>query len=169
MVLFSLEKAIMGATKSHLWFEPILAGLVGYVLADLMIGVYHWGIDNYGSALTPIFGSQIDGFKHHHKWPWTITRIEFANPSQVVSLTVTFTVLPMVLASNDPIFHAFGAVCSSCIVFSLQFHAWAHTTKSQLPPLVIALQDMRLLVSPSKHANHHRLPYNNNYCLMSGV
>ncbi|KAL0000851.1 hypothetical protein SO802_014632 [Lithocarpus litseifolius] len=169
MVLISLAKAIMGAAKLHLWFEPILVGLVGHVLADLMTGVYHWGIDNYGSASTPIFGSQIDGFQRHHKWPWTITRIEFASLSQVVAPAVTFTVLPMVLASNDPILHAFVAVCSGCIMLSLKIHAWAHTTKSQIPPLVIALQDMRLLVSPSKHANHHRPPYNNNYCMVSGV
>nr|XP_023901061.1 fatty acid desaturase 4, chloroplastic-like [Quercus suber] len=169
MVLISLAKAIMGAAKSHIWLKPILAGLVGYVLADLMSGVYHWGIDNYGSASTPIFGSQIDAFQRHHKWPWIITRTEFANLSHVLARAVTFTVLPMVFASNDPIFHAFVAVCWGCIMFSLQFHAWAHITKSQLPPLVNALQDMGLLVSRSKHANHHRPPYNNNYCMVSGV
>ncbi|XP_075672305.1 fatty acid desaturase 4, chloroplastic-like [Castanea sativa] len=169
VVLISLAKAIMGAAKSHIWLKPILAGLVGYVLADLMTGVYHWGIDNYGSDSTPIFGSQIDAFQRHHKWPWIITRTEFANLSHVLARAVTFTVLPMVFASNDPIFHAFVAVCSGCIMFSLQFHAWAHITKSQLPPLVNALQDMGLLVSRSKHANHHRPPYNNNYCMVSGV
>nr|POF16004.1 fatty acid desaturase 4, chloroplastic [Quercus suber] len=75
----------------------------------------------------------------------------------------------MELASNDPIFLAFVGVCSGCIMFSQQFHAWAHTTKSRLPALVIALQDMGLLVSRSQHADHHRSPYNNNYCIVSGV
>ncbi|KAL4619131.1 hypothetical protein ACB092_06G057700 [Castanea dentata] len=168
-VMISLAKSIMGAAESHMWLEPILASLVGYILADLGSGVYHWGIDNYGSASTPIFGAQIDAFQGHHKWPWTITRRQFANNLHALARAVTFTVLPMDLASNDPIFLAFVGVCSGCIMFSQQFHAWAHTTKSRLPALVIALQDMGLLVSRSQHADHHRSPYNNNYCIVSGV
>ncbi|KAI3825793.1 hypothetical protein L1987_07435 [Smallanthus sonchifolius] len=49
------------------------------------------------------------------------------------------------------------------------FHAWAHGTKSKLPPVVVALQDAGVLVSRSQHAAHHRPPYNNNYCIVSGV
>lgn len=54
-------------------------------------------------------------------------------------------------------------------MFSQQFHAWAHGTKSRLPPLVVALQDAGVLVSRSQHGAHHRAPYNNNYCIVSGV
>lgn len=31
--------------------------------ADLLSGVYHWGVDNYGDGSTPVFGSQIAGFQ----------------------------------------------------------------------------------------------------------
>jgi hypothetical protein len=168
-VFISLAKAITGTAESHMWLEPILAGLVGYILADLGSGVYHWGIDNYGNASTPLFGTQIEGFQGHHKWPWTITRRQFANNLHALARAVTFTVLPLDLAFNDPVFHGFVAACSGCIMFSQQFHAWAHTTKSRLPPLVVALQDAGLLVSRSQHATHHRPPYDNNYCIVSGV
>lgn len=30
---------------------------------DLLSGVYHWGVDNYGDGNTPVFGSQIAGFQ----------------------------------------------------------------------------------------------------------
>ncbi|GFP98131.1 fatty acid desaturase 4 chloroplastic, partial [Phtheirospermum japonicum] len=30
----------------------------GYLLADLASGIYHWAVDNYGSAQTPVFGSR---------------------------------------------------------------------------------------------------------------
>ncbi|KAK8622891.1 hypothetical protein V6N13_117790 [Hibiscus sabdariffa] len=54
-LIFSLAKTLMGAA---MWFEPMVAGYVGYVLDDLLSGVYHWGIDNYGGqASTPVFGS----------------------------------------------------------------------------------------------------------------
>ncbi|GMP52561.1 hypothetical protein CsSME_00018324 [Camellia sinensis var. sinensis] len=92
-------------TNSHMWLEPILAGLVGYVLADLGSGVYHWAIDNYGGSTTPVFGSQIEAFQGHHKWPWTITRRQFANNIQALARAVTFTVLPIDLAFNGPVLH----------------------------------------------------------------
>lgn len=62
-VLVSLAKAIAGAGHSHIWLEPMLAGYIGYILADLGSGVYHWGIDNYGDGSTPIFGNQIEAFQ----------------------------------------------------------------------------------------------------------
>ena len=99
-VLISLAKAIIGAAESHIWFRPILAALAGYILADLGSGVYYWGIYNYGSTSTPIFGAQIDGFQGHHKWPWKITRTQFANNFHTLARAVTFTVLPVDLANN---------------------------------------------------------------------
>ncbi|XP_048235558.1 fatty acid desaturase 4, chloroplastic isoform X2 [Ricinus communis] len=168
-VLISLAKAILAAADSHIWLQPMLAGYVGYILADLGSGVYHWGIDNYGDASTPIVGTQIDAFQGHHKWPWTITRRQFANNLHALARAVAFFVLPIDLLCNDPVIHGFVSVCSVCIMFSQQFHAWAHGTKSKLPPLVVALQDAGLLVSRTQHAAHHRPPYNNNYCIVSGV
>ncbi|KAM2960940.1 hypothetical protein FF1_030573 [Malus domestica] len=168
-VLVSLAKSITCAADSHIWLEPILAGLVGYVLADLGSGVYHWGIDNYGDALTPIFGIQIEAFQGHHKWPWTITKRQFANNLHALARVVTFIVLPIDLVCDDPVVNGFVAMCSGSIMFSQQFHAWAHGTKSRLPPLVVALQDLGVLVSRSQHAAHHRQPYNNNYCIVSGI
>ncbi|KAK1391203.1 Kua-ubiquitin conjugating enzyme hybrid, localization [Heracleum sosnowskyi] len=138
VVIISLAECISGAATSHIWLQPLLASFVGYLLADLGSGIYHWGIDNYGNASTPIFGSQIEAFQGHHKFPWTITK-------------------------------RFVGTCSGCIMLSQQFHAWAHGTKSKLPPLVVALQNAGVLVSRSQHAAHHRQPYNNNYCIVSGV
>lgn len=168
-VLVSLAKSAMAAADSHMWLEPILAGLVGYVLADLGSGVYHWGIDNYGGPETPIFGGQIEAFQGHHQWPWTITRRQFANNLSALARAITFVVLPLDFMVNGSVAHAFIGVCSGCIMFSQQFHAWAHGTKSRLPPPVLMLQDAGVLVSRSQHGDHHRPPYNNNYCIVSGV
>ncbi|CAH8262804.1 unnamed protein product [Arabidopsis lyrata] len=55
------------------------------------------------------------------------------------------------------------------VLFCQLFHTWAHGTKSKLPSLVVGLQDIGLLVSRVHHVNHHRAPYNNNYCVVSGV
>ncbi|KAK4341841.1 hypothetical protein RND71_037657 [Anisodus tanguticus] len=168
-VLISLAKSASGAIDSHMWTGPLIAVCIGYVLSDLASGIYHWGIDNYGSAKTPVFGSQIDAFQGHHKWPWTITRREFANNLHALARAVTFTVLPINLLCNDATTLAFVGVFSGCIMFSQQFHSWAHGTKSKLPSIVLALQDAGILVSRSQHSAHHRPPYNNNYCIVSGA
>ncbi|XP_068644366.1 fatty acid desaturase 4, chloroplastic-like [Aristolochia californica] len=168
-LLISLAKSLSGSVESHMWVEPALAALLGYFLADLGSGVYHWGIDNYGGAETPVFGTQIAAFQGHHKWPWTITRRQFANNLHALARAVTFTVLPMDLLINDPVVHAFVSVCAGCIIFSQQFHAWAHGTKSRLPPAVVLMQDMGVLISRAQHADHHRSPYNNNYCIVNGA
>ncbi|XP_021755785.1 fatty acid desaturase 4, chloroplastic-like [Chenopodium quinoa] len=168
-LLVSLAKCVAASTDSHIWAKPILSGLVGYILADLGSGVYHWGIDNYGDATTPLFGGQIDAFQGHHKWPWTITKRQFANNLHALARIITFTVLPINLVLNDPILLAFVGSFSGCIMFSQQFHAWSHSTKSKLPPIVVTLQDSGVLVSRLEHANHHRSPYNSNYCIVSGI
>ncbi|XP_043690662.1 fatty acid desaturase 4, chloroplastic-like [Telopea speciosissima] len=170
-VLVSLAKSAMAAseTSATIWFEPLLASYLGYLLADLGSGIYHWAIDNYGDASTPLFGSQIEAFQGHHKFPWTITKRQFANNLYALARAVAFVVIPIDLTSNDLVVHAFVGVCSGCIMFSQQFHSWAHGTKSRLPPLVVALQDAGVLVSRTQHAAHHRSPYNNNYCIVSGV
>lgn len=36
---------------------------MGCVGVDLLSGIYHWGVDNYGDGSTPVFGSQIAGFQ----------------------------------------------------------------------------------------------------------
>ncbi|KAI3504432.1 hypothetical protein L1887_25898 [Cichorium endivia] len=169
-VLISLANSIIGSIDSHIWLEPILSGFVGYLFADLGSGVYHWGIDNYGDSSTPVFGSQIEAFQGHHKWPWIITKRQFANNLHALARVITYIVLPIDLIGHDqPVLMGFVGMASGCIMFSQQFHAWAHGTKSKLPAIVVALQDAGVLVSRSQHLDHHRPPYNNNYCIVSGV
>ncbi|KAI3504429.1 hypothetical protein L1887_25894 [Cichorium endivia] len=169
-VLISLASSIIGSIHSHIWLEPILSGFVGYLFADLATGVYHWGIDNYGDSSTPVFGSQIEEFQGHHKLPWSITKRQFANNLHVLGRVITYIVLPIDMIVHDqPVLMGFVGMASGCILFSQQFHAWSHRTKSKLPPIVVALQDAGVLVSRSQHLDHHRPPYNNNYCIVSGV
>ncbi|CAN1172145.1 Fatty acid desaturase 4, chloroplastic [Linum perenne] len=168
-VAFTLTKVAVEAASMHIWLQPLLAGYIGYILADLGSGVYHWGIDNYGDGSTPVLGPQIEAFQGHHKWPWTITRRQFANNLHSLARVVAFSVIPVELVCNNPSILGFVGMFSGCIMFSQQFHAWAHSTKSKLPAVVVALQDAGVVVSRVQHAAHHRPPYNNNYCIVSGI
>ncbi|GAB2284675.1 hypothetical protein Dimus_019128 [Dionaea muscipula] len=169
-VLVSLARCMMLASATHTWVEPILAGFVGYIMADLASGIVHWGIDNYGDASTPIFGPQIEAAQGHHKWPRTIARRQVANNLHAVARTTTFAMLPIHVAPHhNPTLLGFVAVFSGCAMLSQQIHAWAHCTDSELPPLVVALQKSGVILSRSVHRPHHRLPFNNGYCIVNGV
>ncbi|KAJ4873134.1 hypothetical protein Rs2_45193 [Raphanus sativus] len=154
---------------SNLWLEPALAGFAGYILADLSSGVYHWATDNYGDGSTPLVGTHVQDSLDHHECPWTITERQFADNLHFLARGTTLMVLPLDLAFDDPVLHGFVSTFAFCVLFCQQFHVWAHGTKSKLPPLVVALQDTGLVVSRKRHADHHRAPYNNTYCVVSGV
>ncbi|KAH6776832.1 hypothetical protein C2S51_008144 [Perilla frutescens var. frutescens] len=174
-VLIALAKSafILAAAAPPLtlfiWIQLLLAASLGYVLADLGSGIYHWAIDNYGGDQTPVFGPQIESFLYHHQHPAEITKCETAGILCTVAEVVTVVVTPINILSDHPIFLAFVAVFTGCVMFSLKFHAWAHTPRRKLPPLVTALQDAGVLLKWSEHTKHHRPPFNSHFCTVSGI
>lgn len=144
--------------------------LLAYSLADFGTGVYHWGVDNYGDANTPVFGSQIAAFQGHHQRPWTITEREFCNNVHKVFKPAA---LPAALLfASSFVMPSSWSVWSSLFLFlacmSQQFHAWSHMKRSELHPLVVAAQDSGLLISRKAHGAHHKAPFEGNYCIVSG-
>lgn len=171
-VVAALTNSAVATLDSGAVVEPALAALLGYVLADLGTGFYHFAIDNYGGPSTPVFGSQIEAFQGHHRRPSTITRRQPANNLHALARAVAFAVVPLELAvgtDGGAAAHAFIGVCAGCIMLSQQFHAWAHGAKGRVPRWVEALQGAGVLISRDMHGVHHRVPYNNNYCIVSGV
>lgn len=162
-------KAMQAVDSGEAAMGAIMAAVTAYVLADLGTGVYHWGVDNYGDASTPVFGPQIDAFQGHHKRPWTITKRQFANNIQALARPATFVLAPFLLAPSNAYVDSFIGVFMACVVFSQQFHAWAHSRKTDLPAFVIKLQEMGVLVPRKMHGAHHRPPFNVNYCIVSGL
>lgn len=150
-----------------------VAAFAGYSVADLTTGVYHWFIDNYGDASTPVFGAQIVAFHDHHVHPATITLLEPCNNLHVVAgaVAVALPAVDAALLSSGAAAaaHAFACTFAACVMLSVQFHAWAHERPSRLPRGVAALQAAGVLVSRAQHAGHHRPPYSSNYCTVSGM
>lgn len=159
-----LLKGFSEAELSH----GIAAVLAGYIFADFGSGMFHWGTDNYGSEKTPLLGGVIAAFQGHHLFPWTITNREFCNNIHKVA---TPAIPTMALALASPL-HGSGdiflSVFTVLVVLSQQFHSWSHSRKSQLPTVVVKLQDMGILISRKSHGAHHRVPFNGNYCIVSG-
>lgn len=146
-----------------------LATASAYVLADLSTGIYHWAVDNYGDANTPIFGAQIDAFQGHHRKPWIITKRQFANNIHALARPASFALLPFLLLPSNAVLDSFLGSFLAFVVLSQQFHSWAHCKRKELPAIVLKLQHMGLLVSRKMHGIHHRSPYDINYCIVNGM
>mmetsp|Transcript_56743 Transcript_56743/g.179374 ORF Transcript_56743/g.179374 Transcript_56743/m.179374 type:complete len:305 (-) Transcript_56743:151-1065(-) len=145
------------------------AALAGYILSDIGSGVYHWLVDNYGSENTPVFGTQIKLFQGHHQRPWTITHREFCNNVHKICRP-GIAVAGLALALPGPGWlDVFSSTFVALVICSQQFHAWSHMKKSELPPAVDALQSAGLLISRQAHGKHHLPPFEDNYCIVSGL
>jgi ubiquitin-conjugating enzyme E2 variant len=168
-----MMKACLASSSSSSSTEDFLQVITGafaaYVLADLATGFYHWGIDNYGGASTPVFGAQIDAFQGHHQRPWTITKREFCNNIHAIARPTAIFLAPFLVLPSHPFADSFLGIFLGFIVMSQQIHAWAHMKKSQLPKLVLELQERGFLVSRKMHGAHHKPPYDVNYCILSGA
>jgi hypothetical protein len=148
-----------------------LSVAMAYLLADLGTGIYHWSVDNYGDGQTPLVGKQIAAFQGHHQKPWTITKRDFANNLHLVFRPATFpALLFLALSPWAPIgWNAFSSTFLFLICMSQQFHAFAHMKKSELPEIIVRLQDAGILISRRAHGQHHRPPFEGNYCIVSGL
>ena len=148
--------------------QPIVMSV--HLRTDLGTGVYHWIVDNYGDGNTPVLGRQIEAFTSHHRYPWTITKRQFANNVHLVFKPVLPFAATLCLAA--PVTPGWWDVWSSSFMFlicmSQQFHAWSHMKKSELPEAVDWLQSQGLLVSRRDHGQHHKAPFEGHYCIVSG-
>jgi ubiquitin-conjugating enzyme E2 variant len=172
--------ASSGSTATDL-LAAAAAAFAAYSLADLATGVYHWLVDNYGDASTPVFGPQIAAFQGHHRYPSTIALREPCNNLHALARAVALVLVPAdaalsALGGGGPApapaaAHAFLCTFAASFLLSQQFHAWAHEGRRRqpLPPGVEALQAAGVIVSRAQHAAHHRQPYNTNYCIVSGM
>ncbi|CAN0521255.1 unnamed protein product, partial [Laminaria digitata] len=44
----------------------VVGAIIGYLVADIVSGVLHWAVDNYGNGDTPVWGAVIEAFQGHH-------------------------------------------------------------------------------------------------------
>lgn len=144
------------------------AVVLGLEFADFGTGVYHWSVDNYGSAQTPIVGPQIEAFQGHHEEPWTITCRDFCNNCFPTCIATMPFLLAFDALSFSPYWLLWGVIACAGISFCQEFHKWSHTLRSQSDPLINWLQDHGVLVARKAHLRHHKPPFETNYCIVTG-
>jgi ubiquitin-conjugating enzyme E2 variant len=146
----------------------VAALALGVEFADFGTGIYHWAIDNYGSASTPVVGSQIEAFQGHHEEPWTITHRDFCNNCYPTCIATMPFLLGFVALARSPYLLIWSVTACGGIAFCQEFHKYSHTLKSQCHPLANWFQDNGVLVARKVHLRHHRPPFETNYCIVTG-
>lgn len=183
--LFVLAIAAMPALAAyHLagWLPGIesggalwaLAGLgLGACAADLVTGGVHWACDSWGDERTRWVGDGlIRSFREHHDRPRAMLDHDWievnGQPAAAASAVFGVLALPAVRDWSDGHVFASAFAWSLVAIASLanQIHKWAHVRRA--PRLVRHLQRAGWILSPARHARHHRAPHATDYCITGG-
>ncbi len=152
-----------------LWIAAVAA--LGFVLADLVSGLVHWGFDTWGRRDTPILGPTfIVPFRVHHDDPMDITRHGFAATNGHNCFVSLLVLLPALALPSTwaitPSVQALIVSLSLGVLATNQFHKWSHL--EQVGPMVARLQAWHLVLGREHHQVHHSFPYHRHYCITTG-
>jgi ubiquitin-conjugating enzyme E2 variant len=171
-----VKEAYVDDTGEANWLLGVILGAAagGYLLADLLSGLVHWGFDRYGTDKTPLLGENfVRPFRFHHVDPKDITRHDFLETNGnncLVTIPVLAGLLwgPFDLAGNT-LHLIFVSMFTFIAVFTFatnQFHKWSH---EDAPPALVAwLQERGLILAREHHQVHHTFPYESHYCITTG-
>jgi hypothetical protein len=141
------------------FFVKILAG---YLLADFIMGVYHWIKDTYFSPFTPVIGKKLVwGSRLHHIRPRYVCEFD--------DWSLFFDSAKWTLIWMGPLFLYTGITAfmlSLFITISLNdvIHKYAHMFDNERPKWITFLQKIYVLQTYDEHHLHHIEPHNVNYC-----
>jgi ubiquitin-conjugating enzyme E2 variant len=150
----------------------LVAALGAYLLADLLAGLTHWLADRFFREDTRWIGPLlIAPFREHHTDPGSIARHDFATVSgnsalATAPLAVALRLLPEPANVPALALFVFGNVLTLALFLTNLFHRWAHAPRR--PPFVRWLHRTGLILTPERHARHHRGDHDCAYCVTSG-
>lgn len=143
-------------------FNYFIKILFGYLMADFLMGIYHWVKDTYFSPLTPIIGKTfIWGSRLHHIKPRYV--IEFSD----LKLFINSSIWTLLWMGPLFIFTKIGTFTLTLFLFiSLNdvIHKYAHMMDNERPKWITFLQSIYILQSYEEHHIHHISPHDVNYC-----
>lgn len=152
----------------------VLAGaFLGALAVDGLTGLVHWTCDTWGDERTPVLGpTLIYAFREHHRdptamlaHPWTSVNRE---PALAAAAALALLSLPWAraLLEAHPLAYGFAWAFLAYGAAANQLHQWAHVAKPPRP--VRAAQRLGLVLSPERHARHHRGRNDRAYCISTG-
>lgn len=143
--------------------EIFLALLLGWLLADLASGFFHWLEDRVLWVGMPLIsGSIVEPNRLHHKAPCAFLDNSFFDRNSTTwAVAVQLSFFWFLLFGFSYVW--LSATLGGMVV--TEVHALAHRKQTGL---VAALQEIGIIQSPVHHSGHHRAGYDRRYCMLTG-
>lgn len=136
-----------------------------WLITDLVLAVFHWGMDRYGRAECPFLGKPVfEPNDLHHILP----RALLENSCLKSSDTVFFAALLVILIA-----WSLGVLSweiwlfSGLIVMVNMTHRWSHRTSVENGLCISLLQRLRLVQTREHHAKHHLGAQDTHYAVLT--
>jgi ubiquitin-conjugating enzyme E2 variant len=143
-------------------FNYVFEIFFGYIVADLIIGVYHWIKDTYFDPHTPLLGGIfIWSSRLHHIRPQYVTT--FCDYDLFIS-SAKWTLLWIVPVFYYVEFSLFTIVLFLTISLNDVVHKYAHMSDAERPEWATFLQNINVFQSAEEHHLHHTHPHITHYC-----
>jgi hypothetical protein len=167
-------EAVEALADGGRWWLLAPTAASGVLCADFATGTIHWFCDRFLRPDTPLVGPLlIRPFREHHEDPTAMTHhglLELHGNScipVIATLVAVRVLLPDAGGSARLAFDLWLVFFLGASMASNQFHMWAH---HPAPPAVVRwLQRRGIVLSPERHARHHRGGFDRSYCMTSGL
>jgi len=153
---------LLSFIKTEKMFEYIFTIFIAYILADFIMGVYHWIKDTYFSPFTPIIGKRlIWGSRLHHVRPRYVIEFSDWDLFKESAKWTLIWMLPLIYFTKLSLF-----MLSLFLFISLNdvIHKYAHMFDNERPKWATILQRLYIWQSHEEHHLHHVTPHDINYC-----
>lgn len=138
--------------------------LLGWLLADLLTGAFHWWEDRFGREDWPLLGRWlIAPNRLHHLEPLAFAQGGFLDRNGASIIAAAAVAVVWILAWGLSPFLVAAVVGGA---LANEVHYLAHRPSISGPVLRV-LQQTGLLQSPKAHALHHRPPHDVHYCVLT--
>lgn len=143
-------------------FKLLFEMIAGYLLADLIVGIFHWIKDTYFSPFTPLIGkSFVWASRLHHLRPRYV--LEFSDIELFIDSAkwASIWIIPLMLITGISVFNV---TLFLMIGLNDVIHKYAHMFDTERPQWASILQKNYIIQSHDEHHLHHVHPHEINYC-----
>jgi len=143
-------------------FDFVFKLFFGYVIADFIVGVYHWIKDTYFDPHTPVLGGIfIWSSRLHHIRPQYVTTF---SDYDLFTSSAKWTLIWMAPIFYYIEFSLFTITIFLTISLNDIVHKYAHMSDAERPEWATFLQNINIFQSAEEHHLHHTYPHVTHYC-----
>lgn len=144
------------------FIKMIVPVVLGYLLADFAVGVYHWLKDTYFSVKTPFLGENFI-------WPSRLHHVRPRHILEVKDVDILWNSVKWMIVPYIPFFYYLGINLFTVTFFTVValndvIHKYSHMTDAERHWFPTLLQKLKIFQSYNEHHYHHTAPHDCNYC-----